>query len=59
MKVKFSNQARTQGTFEVEALLGRGFGGHLEAPNGSRGKLMDFTHLQCIFYVKNDPLLNF
>ena len=51
------NQARSQGTFEVEALLGRGFGGGLEAPNWSRAK--DFTHLQYIFNVKNDPLLNF
>ena len=49
-------QARSQGTFEVEALSRRGFGGRLEAPNWSRAKpwwgprgrsprkLMDFTH---------------
>ena len=34
-------QARSQGTFDVEALSGRGFGGRLE--------LMDFTHLQSRF----------
>ena len=54
-------QARSQGTFEVEALSGRGFGGCLEAPNGSRAKpwwgprgrsprkLMDITYLQSSF----------
>ena len=54
-------QARSQGTLDVQALSGRGFGGRLEAPNGSRAKpwlaprgrsprkLMDFTHLQSRF----------
>ena len=54
-------QARSQSTFDVEALSGRGFGGRLEASNGSRAKpwwgprgrsprkLMDFTPLQSSF----------
>ena len=32
------HQARSQGTFEVEALLGRGFGGRLEAPPMGPGR---------------------
>ena len=61
-------QARSQGTFEVEALLGRGFGGRLEALIGSRAKpwwgLMGrsppeangFYTFTVHFYVKNDLL---
>ena len=55
-----ARQVRSQGTFDVEALLGRGFGAALRPPKGPgrspRGgsggeapKLMDFTHLQSSF----------
>ena len=53
-------QARSQGTFDVEAFSGRGFGAALrppmgpgQSPGGARGrsppKVMDFTHLRSRF----------
>ena len=65
------DQARSQDTIQVEALLGRGFGGLKAALNGSMakpwwgprgeapGSLWILHIYSAVLYVKNDPLFIF